>query len=348
MMEERQRLDGKHNMARAWHITGDGGLSSLRLADVPPEPLGQGQLRLRCRAVSINYRDYSTVMNPKARGLALPFVPNSDAGCEVSEIGPGVAEFAVGDRVATCFFQDWADGPCTPEVMASALGGARPGVLREELVLDSGGVVRVPEHMGLLEAATLPCAALTAWNALVEVGDVQQGDVVLLLGTGGVSIFALQFAVLLGAKAIVTSSSDDKLEIARAMGAWQTINYRDELDWPARVQALTGGRGADLTVEVGGPGTLASSIEATRVAGRIALIGVLTKGVIDPTPIMRKSLRVQGVYVGSKHMFIDMKRAIEARRLMPVIDRTFAFEDAPDAFAAMAAAQHVGKLVVIV
>jgi len=232
--------------------------------------------------------------------------------------------------------------------MASALGGALDGVLAQQVVLREGGLVSVPEHLSFEEAATLPCAALTAWHSLVEVSQVKAGETVLLLGTGGVSVFALQFAVMHGARAIVTSSSDAKLARARDMGAWQTINYKDTPDWDKAVMDLTGGRGVDHVVEVGGAGTLGKSIEAARVGGRIGLIGVLTGGQINPTAMMRKSLRVQGIYVGSRTMFEAMNRAISARELRPVIDRTFPFDDARAAYHHMRGASHFGKIVVTV
>ena len=253
---------------------------------------------------------------------------------------------AAGDRVASCFFQRWEDGSCSPEAMASALGGALDGVLAEEVILKADGVVRSPAHLSDVEAATLPCAALTAWNALVEVARVRVGDTVLLLGTGGVSIFALQFARLLGARVIITSSSDDKLARAREMGAWKTVNYETTPDWDNAVLDLTKGRGADAVVEVGGAGTLERSIAAARVAGTVVLIGVLTGGQINPVSIMRKSVRLQGLYVGSRRSFRDMLRAVEHHQLQPVIHQTFAFEQARDAFHAMKAAGHFGKLVV--
>jgi NADPH:quinone reductase-like Zn-dependent oxidoreductase len=232
--------------------------------------------------------------------------------------------------------------------MASALGGALDGVLAQEVVLRAGGVVKIPDHLSFEEAATLPCAALTAWNALVEVGRLKAGDTVLLLGTGGVSVFALQFAVMFGARAIITSSSEAKLARAKEMGAWHTINYRNTPDWAQAVLDVTGGNGVDTVVEVGGAGTLEKSVAATRVAGNIALIGVLTGGQINPTPIMRKSIKLQGVYVGSRRMFNDMNRALAANQLRPVIDRVFEFEQAPEAYHAMAAAGHFGKLVITV
>lgn len=333
-------------MMKAWQIVSDGGIDALQLADVEtPEP-GPGEVRVKIAASSINFRDLMTIKDPVARNLPYPRVPNSDGAGTVTAVGAGVTGLKVGDRVASCFFQDWPAGPCSVDVMNSALGGALDGVLAEEVVLKAGGVIPVPEHLSLEQAATLPCAALTAWHALAEVGGVTAGDTVLLLGTGGVSIFALQFAKLMGARVILTSSSDAKLERAKAMGADDTVNYRTHPDWQDAVMDLTGGVGADVTVEVGGAGTLTRSIAATRVGGAIGLIGVLTGGEINPTLIMRKSLKVQGIYVGSYRMFTDMNAAIALHRLEPVIDQTFAFDDAKSAYRAMEAAGHFGKIVI--
>jgi len=330
---------------KAWQIVADG-IDALTLADrAVPEP-GGGEVRVKVEASAINYRDLMTVKHAATRGIPLPRIPNSDGAGTVTAVGPGVTGVAVGDRVASCFFQDWTDGACSPEAMVSALGGALDGVLAEEVVLKADGVVPVPAHLSTVEAATLPCAALTAWNALVEVGRLKAGDTVLLLGTGGVSIFALQFATAMGARVIITSSSDDKLARAKAMGAAETVNYKANPDWQQAVLELTGGRGVDVTVEVGGPGTLARSVEATRVAGRIALIGVLTGGTIDPTAIMRKSITLQGVYVGSRRMFLEMNRALALHAIKPVIDRTVPFADAKAAYKAMEAAGHFGKIVI--
>ncbi len=331
---------------RAWQIVSDGGVDSLNLGERDVGAPGFGEVKVRMRASAINFRDLSTIKDPVPRGLTFPTVPNSDGAGEIVDVGPGVQGLKAGDRVASCFFQDWEDGPCSPEIMASALGGALDGVLAEEVILQAGGVIPFPDHLSFEEAATLPCAALTAWNAVVETGGTKAGDTVLLLGTGGVSIFALQFLNMLGARVIITSSSDEKLARAREMGAWETVNYRQTPDWDQEVLKLTDGRGVDLTVEVGGPGTLQKSIEATRVAGTIGLIGILVGGQIDPLPIMRKSLRVQGIYVGSRRMFTEMNRAIAAHGLRPVVHETFKFEDAKSAFHAMEAAGHFGKLVV--
>jgi NADPH:quinone reductase-like Zn-dependent oxidoreductase len=257
-----------------------------------------------------------------------------------------VTAVKVGDRVATCFFQRWDNGTITPDGMNSALGGALDGVLAEQVILGEKGVIRFPDHLSYNEAATLPCAALTAWHALVEFADVQPGETVLLLGTGGVSMFALQFACMLGARPIVISSNDGKLERARSMGAVGLINYQTTPEWQDKVMELTDGVGVDVVVEVGGAGTLERSVAATRVAGRIALIGVLAGGTMNPTMMMRKSIRLQGIYVGSHEMFKRMNEAISTHQLSPVIDQTFPFADAASAYYAMQRAEHLGKLVV--
>ena len=331
---------------KVWQIVGEGGIDALELAERPsPEP-GPGQVRVRVRANSINYRDLSTVRAPAQRGFAYPRVPNSDGAGDVTAVGPGVPGIAEGDRVAGCFFQNWAAGGISAAAMASALGGALDGMLAEEVVLNAEGVVPIPANLDYAEAATLPCAALTAWNALVEKGGLKAGDTVLVLGTGGVSIFALQFCALAGARAIVTSKSDDKLARARDMGAWRTINYARTPDWAGAAREMTGGAGVDHVVEVGGGGTLAQSIEAVRIGGRIAMIGVLTQGTVDPTPMLRKSIRLDGIYVGSRAMFLDMNAAIEAGGMKPAIDRRFAFDDAREAYRCMEAAGHFGKIVI--
>ncbi len=331
---------------RAYEINSDGGIEALALMERPDPRPGPCEVLVRVRASSVNYRDLSTVEDPVSRNLAYPRIPNSDGAGEVVEVGEAVTRFKPGDRVAATFFQRWIDGEITQDAMASALGGALDGMLAEYVVLHQDGLASVPEHLSDLEAATLPCAALTAWNSLVERGNVKSGDTVLLLGTGGVSIFALQFATLLGARAIITSSSDEKLSHAKSLGAWETINYRQTPDWDQAVLDLTAGRGVDHSVEVGGAGTLAKSVAATRVAGSIGLIGVLTQGELNPALIMRKSIRLQGIYVGSRRMFEDMNRAIAQHRLRPVIHRTYPFEEGRDAYRAMRQAQHFGKLVI--
>jgi len=331
---------------KAWEIVSDGGIDALACNERPtPEP-GPGEVLVRLRATSVNYRDLSTVLDPVARNLPYPRIPNSDGAGEVIAVGPGVTRCKAGDRVAGCFFQDWTAGGISAAAMATALGGPLDGVLAEETVLREGGLVAIPDHLSFAEAACLPCAGVTAWNCLVAGGGLKAGDTVLLLGTGGVSIFATQFAATAGARVIITSSSDDKLERARQLGANETINYVATPEWANRVLELTDGRGADHVLEVGGPGTMEQSIEAVRVGGHIAYVGVLTGGAINPVGIMRKSVRLQGVYVGSRAMFEDMNRTLVLHDLHPVIDRTFPFADAREAFHHMKAAGHFGKIVV--
>jgi NADPH:quinone reductase-like Zn-dependent oxidoreductase len=333
---------------RAWEIVSDGGVDGLALNERrSPEP-GPGEVCVRMQASSINYRDLMTIEDPVSRKLPFPTVPNSDGAGDVTAIGPGVSGVAVGDRVASCFFADWEAGPCSLGAMQSALGGARQGVLAEEVVLSAGGIIPIPGDLSYEEAATLPCAALTAWHALTEPKPVIAGETVVLLGTGGVSVFAQQFCKAMGARTIVTSSSDAKLDRMRRLGASETINYRTTPDWDQEVLRLTGGEGADRVVEVGGPGTMQKSIEATRVGGIIGLIGILTgvQGQIAPTAIMRKSLTVRGIYVGPRQMFRQMNQAIAVHGLRPVIDRTVDFEDAREAYHAMRAAGHFGKIVI--
>ncbi|MDH3450227.1 MAG: NAD(P)-dependent alcohol dehydrogenase [Gammaproteobacteria bacterium] len=331
---------------RAYEIVADGGIDALALNERRSPQPGAGEILLRVRASSINYRDLSTIEDPLSRGIAYPRIPNSDGAGEVIGVGAGVTRFKTGDRVAGCFFQDWHDGRISAAAMASAMGGAIDGVLAEEAVLSEAGAVHIPAHMSFEEAASLPCAYLTAWNCLVEQGRLKAGDTALFLGTGGASIAGLQIAKMTGARAIITSSSDDKLQRARGIGADELINYRTTPEWDARVLELTDGAGVDVTVETGGGGTLEKTIAATRVGGTISLIGVLTGGTINPTGVMRKSIRLQGVYVGSRRMFEDMNRAFAVNQLRPVVDRVFDFEDARAAYHAMRAAGHFGKIVI--
>jgi NADPH:quinone reductase-like Zn-dependent oxidoreductase len=333
---------------RAYEIQGDGGIDALALVERETPRPGPSEVLLRLRASSLNYRDLSTVLDPLSRGLNLPLIPNSDGAGEVVEVGSGVTRFKPGDRVMGLFFQRWTAGGISAEAMASALGGALDGVLCEQAVLREDGLVKLPDHLSFEQGATLPCAALTAWHALVTKGALKAGDTVLLLGTGGVALFALQFAKLLGARAIITSSSDQKLERARALGADVTINYRRAPAWAEAVRDATGGLGVDHVVELGGPGTLEQSIRATRVGGRISLIGILTgvAGAVNPTAIMRSSICLQGIYVGSREMCDALNRAIALHGLEPVIDRVFDFDEARAAFQHMKAAGHFGKIVV--
>lgn len=331
---------------RVWEIVSDGGIESLQLNDRDIPVVQQGQVLVEIRASSLNYRDLMMIKDPIPRGVKFPRIPNSDGAGEVLSVGSGVTRFKPGDRVAGCFFNNWSAGGVTLEAMASALGGALDGVLAEQVVFDEAGLVAVPKHLSFTEASCLPCAALTAWNALVEQGQLKAGETVLLLGTGGVSVFGLQIATMHGARPIVTSSSKEKLAFATDLGAWATINYIDEPDWDKRVLELTEGHGVDHVVEVSGAGTLVKSINATRIGGHIALIGVLTGGQIDPVNLMRKSIRLNGIYVGSRQMFQAMNKAIQQIELRPIIDRTFSFKHSKEALHYMENASHFGKIVI--
>lgn len=322
------------------------GIDKLQLVDCERPTPGFGQVLIRLTAASLNYRDLMIVegkYNPKLRR---PMIPLSDGAGVVADIGPGVTRFKAGDRVVTCFFEKWVDGEITREKGASALGGALDGVLREYAVLSEDGLVRSPESLSDVEAATLPCAALTAWNALFEEESRCPGQTILLQGTGGVSVFALQFAKAAGLRTIITSSSDEKLQHAVSLGASETINYKANPKWDEQARALTGGVGVDHVVEVGGSDTLPKSLRAVRTGGSISVIGVLS-GVdpaVSPTSILMNSVRVQGIYVGSRAMFERMNRAIEFHRIKPVLDRVFPWTDYPDALRYMQTQQHFGKI----
>ncbi|MBT3661692.1 MAG: NAD(P)-dependent alcohol dehydrogenase [Rhodospirillaceae bacterium] len=333
---------------KAWEIVSDGSIDALALNDRPmPEP-GPGQVLVKVGASSVNYRDLSTILDPVGRGLPYPTVPNSDCAGTVEAIGTGVTRITPGERVMGCFFQNWVSGPISPGAMASALGGAIDGVLAEYVMLNETGCVAVPEYLSIEKAATLPCAALTAWHALHAIEPATTDDTVLILGTGGVSVFAQQFCTMLGIRTIATSSSDEKLSRIKGLGAAETINYRDTPEWETAVLELTDGNGVDRVIEVGGPGTLQKSITAVRVGGTVALIGILTGagGSIVPTDIMRKSLSVRGIYVGPRMMFEDMADAMAADQIKPVIDTVFDFNEAKAAYHAMQEAGHFGKLVI--
>lgn len=333
---------------KAYAIQNSFGIDSLQPIERPEPKPGPGQVLVHMKAFSLNYRDLMMVKGQYNPKLRLPFVPFSDGAGAVAAVGDGVTRFKVGDRVAGCFMQRWLEGDVTEAKARSALGGAIEGVLAEQVVFHEDGLVRVPEHLNDEEAATLPCAAVTAWHALVVQGQVKAGDAVLIQGTGGVSLFALQFARLHGARVIATSSSDDKLARVRQMGASDGINYKTTPDWEEKVRELTGNVGVDHVVEVGGAGTLGKSLRAVRMDGRIALIGVLSGGggTVNPLPILMKNVRVQGIFVGSRVMFEAMNRAIALHHLKPVIDRVFPFAEVRDALRHMESGAHFGKICV--
>lgn len=331
---------------RAYEVRGAFGIENLALAVRPtPEP-GAGEVRVRMLAASINYRDLLMVRGHYNPRQPLPLVPLSDGVGVVEAVGGGVTRVAVGDRVAGTFAQGWIVKQPTHATARATLGGPLDGMATEEIVLSEEGVVKVPEHLTATEAATLPCAGLTAWNSLRGEGNVGAGQTVLILGTGGVSIFALQFAKALGARTIVTSSSDAKLERAGALGADATINYRETPDWWRRVRELTDGRGVDHVVEVGGAGTFDQSVRSTCVGGHVSLIGVLAGGgqAVDLTRVLMNNICVQGVLVGSRDTFDAMNALIESTQFRPVVDQVFPFEELPAALEALSAGQHFGKI----
>jgi NADPH:quinone reductase-like Zn-dependent oxidoreductase len=324
------------------------GFDNLALAERDePQPRAR-EVVVKFHAASLNYRDVlfaRGLYNPHAR---FPAVPLSDGAGEVVAVGEEVTRWKVGDRVCDIYYPDWLDGASPTGASRRSPGdGELEGVLREYGALHEDALVRVPEHLSYEEAATLPCAAVTAWNALVRVGGLKAGDTVLTLGTGGVSAFAVQFARMHGARVVATSSSDEKLARARELGADETVNYRKTPEWDKEVLRLTEGVGVDHVVEVGGAGTLARSVNAARVGGIVSLIGVLTGGAgLDPIKVLMKAVRVQGVVVGSRRMFEEMNRAVASNRMRPVVGKTFAFGEAREALRYMESGSHFGKIVI--
>ncbi len=332
---------------KAWAIQEEFGLDSLTTVEREEPRASPGQVVVRVRAASLNYRDLMVIKGQYNPRQTLPLVPCSDGAGEVVAVGGDVTSVTTGDRVASCFFQNWTDGELTNAQARTSLGSPRDGMLQQFVALEETGVIRIPEHLSNEEAACLPCAALTAWNALIEKGNVKADDTVLVQGTGGVSLFALQFALIKGASVIATSSSDEKLNRVRELGASEVINYKETPNWGKRVRELTNGRGVDHVVEVGGAGTLAQSFTAVRRGGNIALIGVLTgAGEVNPMPILMNAINVHGIYVGSRRMFEDMNQTIESEKMKPVVDREFAFDEAREALRLMEAGGHFGKIVI--
>jgi NADPH:quinone reductase-like Zn-dependent oxidoreductase len=333
---------------KVYELQSNAGIDALKLVERPePEPKA-GQVLIRVRATSLNYRDLIVAQGTYGSGQKYPLIPMSDGAGEVVAVGEGVTRVKVGDRVAGIFFQNWIYGQLTRQKMKSDLGGGIDGMLAEYVVLHQDGLVVLPNHISYEEGATLPCAAVTAWHAVVTKGNVGAGETVLLLGTGGVSIFALQFAKIHGARVIITSSSNEKLARAKELGADETINYKITPDWEKQVYELSDRTGVDHVVEVGGAGTLPKSLQAVRIGGHISLIGVLSgRGEqVDPLPILFKSLTVQGIYVGSREIFEDMNQAIAQHQIKPVIDRVFGFNEAQQAYAYLQSAAHFGKVVI--
>ena len=334
---------------RAWRFLESFGLENLRLVELPEPHPGPGEAVVRVRACSLNYRDLMVAKGGYGRAVKTPLTPVSDGAGEIVAVGAGVTRVKPGDAVCGIFMQRWIEGSPDDAKWASALGGATDGILSEQVCLHADGLVLAPPHLSFEEAATLPCAAVTAWNSLFWSGGLKPGQSVLVLGTGGVSIFALQFARMAGARVIATSSSEAKMVRLREMGAHETVNYKTNAEWDRAVRAFTAGVGVDHVIEVGGAGTLPLSIRSVRRGGHIALIGVLAgQGEMDPRPLLMKSARVQGIYVGSREMFEEMNRAMTLAGTRPVIDRVFGFEEVPDAMRYMESGAHFGKICISV
>jgi NADPH:quinone reductase-like Zn-dependent oxidoreductase len=332
---------------RAWQVSAFG-IDSLELVERPTPAPGPGEVLVGVRAVSLNYRDLMVVKGQYNPKMKLPRIPCSDGAGEVIAVGAGVKAWQQGDRVAGIFMQNWIDGPYTAAKARGALGGDIDGMLADYVVLKEDGLVAIPQHLSFQEAATLPCAAVTAWNALA-VGDVKPGGTVLLQGTGGVSIFALQLARLKGARVLGISSSDEKLKRATRLGLDAGLNYRENPEWDRWALDQTGGEGVDLVVEVGGQGTLARSLRAIRPGGTVAQIGVLTHSE-EPFPVplvLHKRARIQGIYVGSRKDFVDLNRAVSLTEMRPVGEE-FDWSQTREVLERMEEGNHFGKLVLSV
>jgi NADPH:quinone reductase-like Zn-dependent oxidoreductase len=336
---------------KAYELQNTSGLSGLMLVEKPVPKPGIGEVLVQMRAVTLNYRDLLILKGGYGSHQKLPLIPLSDGAGIVEAIGPNVRRFKPGDRVIGGFFENWIGGDPTREKLRSSLGGSVDGVLAEYRIFRQDVLVLTPPHLSDEEAASLPCAGLTAWNAVIGLGGVKPGDVVLTQGTGGVSLFALQFAKMSGARVISTSSSDDKIVRLKELGADQTINYASVREWGKLAREYTDSQGVDLVVEVGGSGTLNESIWATRIGGSIALIGVLAgpaQGESRLPLIVMQQQRIQGVTVGSAETLQAMVEAIAANKMRPVLDRVFSFENAKGAFPYMTAGKHFGKIAIAI
>lgn len=331
----------------AWSLPAFGIESLKQIPQTTPE-LQPHQVLIQVEAVSLNYRDLMTVLGQYNPKMHLPRIPASDGAGVVKAVGESVTRVKPGDRVSGAFMQNWIEGRASQEKIRGALGGDIDGMLAEEVVLHEQGLVKIPDYLSIEEAATLPCAALTAWNALVNAAHLTAGETVLIQGTGGVSIFALQFAKAMGARVLGTSGSYEKLERARKLGLDAGLNYQTQPEWSKWVLEQTNGQGADVIVEVGGAGTFSQSLSAVRIGGTVAQIGVLSQS-SEPLQIpliLRKQVHLRGIYVGSRTHFEDMNRALEQNRIQPVIDNIYAFHDLPAALRHMQSASHFGKIVV--
>lgn len=332
---------------KAYELHPEEGFDALTIVERPqPGPPGAHDVAVRIHAVSLNYRDLAVARAAKKRAKRI--VPVSDGAGDVIAVGARVTRVAVGDRVAAAFFPSWTTGPLSESHHANALGGSIDGVLAEEVVLPESAWVKIPAHFSFEQASTLPCAGVTAWHALFEAAPLRPGDTILVQGTGGVSIFALQLARAAGVGVVATSSSAAKRARLVEMGAAATLDYREEPKWGDAVRAATGGRGVDVAVEVGGAGTFDESVKALRYGGTMSLLGILagTQGPVNTYAIFQKNIRVYGVYVGSVAMFEALVRALDATRIEPVIDKVFPFAEARAAYEHLASGTHFGKVVI--
>jgi NADPH:quinone reductase-like Zn-dependent oxidoreductase len=333
---------------KCYELQGPSGIDGLAFVDKPvPEP-GAGEVLVRLRAATLNYRDLLAIKGGYGSRQKFPLVPASDGAGVIERVGPGVREFASGDRVIGSFFENWTSGEPSAVKMRSALGGSVDGVLTEYRIFPKHALIRTPDHLSDIEAAALPCAGVTAWSAVIKLGSIKPGQTILTQGSGGVSLFAIQFAKMCGARVIATSSSDAKIERLQQLGADFTLNYKTTPDWGKKAREWSG-HGVDLVVEVGGVGTLNESIRATRIGGTIAFIGVLAGPPNSdsrlPLMVMQQQ-RLQGVTVGSVEDLQAMADAIAAGRMKPVIDTTFSFDQVKQAFAHMESGAHFGKVAI--
>ena len=334
---------------RAYQILPSANIDGLTLVDYPDRELAPGEVRIRVHAVSLNYRDLMVASGNYLVTVDDPIIPCSDGAGEVLAVGPGVTRVQVGDRVAGSFFPYWQDGSTSPEKIRHALGGDIDGMLAEEVVLHEEALAKIPASLSFVEAATMPCAGVTAWNAIfVSSNAIKPGDTALFLGTGGVSVLGMQLAKAAGLRTIITSSSDEKLQRARDLGAHHTINYGSIPEWHEEVLALTQGRGANVVLEVGGKGTVNRSVSAAAMGGTIAIIGGVSGfgGEVNPASLLATAKRMVGIFVGSRTMLEDVMRFADVTGLKPTIDRVFPFGQAQEAYRYMESGSHFGKVVI--
>ena len=336
---------------RAYQILPGNNIDGLQCVDVTQRELALGEVRIRVHAVSLNYRDLMVASGNYLVNVDDPIIPCSDGAGEVLAVGHGVSRLQVGDRVAASFFPHWQDGRTSAAKIHHALGGDIDGMLAEEVVLHEDALVKIPPQLSYVEASTMPCAGVTAWNAIFESSNgIRPGDTVLLLGTGGVSVLGLQLAKAAGLRTIITSSSDDKLQRARELGAHHTINYRTMPEWQEEVLRVTHGAGADVVLEVGGQGTVNRSVSSCAMGGSVAIIGGVTGfgGEINPATLLAGAKRMVGIFVGSRMMLEQVMRFTATTGIKPVVDRVFGFDQAQEAYRYMESGSHFGKVVISV